>query len=70
MPTQVIEATSKRYKRIMLEGYGLCLLGLLLVVIAIYSDVNAFGWIMTLPILLIGLGVSFYGRSMAWWHHG
>lgn len=58
----LIEQTAKRWKRLLLIGVALCLLGLLLMM----TSLRGVGIVLA----IIGLGLVGYSRFNAWWRHG
>jgi hypothetical protein len=69
-PPQVIEKTSKRYKRIILAGYTIMLLGLVLCIVMMANETTTMTKTGIVLLLVLGLAVTAYGKGMAWWHHG
>jgi|TARA_B110000263_G_scaffold244669_1_gene253030 uncharacterized membrane protein len=70
-----IELTAKKYKKIMLIGVSLLIIGGLILIAAAALSNNSESAAIGVAILggfpfVVGIGLYFYARVGAWWNHG
>lgn len=65
---QVIEATSKKWKKVQIAGIIILIIGIFSCTAATKQADGSYGFGVSVP--WIGMAVYLYGRISAWWHHG
>jgi hypothetical protein len=76
---QLIEQTSKKWKKLQLIGGAVFFVGLILLGLCFKSAISTgqpnvgavkFGQAIGSLAVMAGLGIAGYGAAMAWWKHG
>jgi hypothetical protein len=67
--TYLVEQTDKKYKALQAAGGLVAVLGLIVFITALIVERQTAG-IVGFVVLVIGVAIHFWGRSLAWWHHG
>ena len=68
-PVQTIEQTAKRWKLLQLIGGAGIVLGVLVALLGIVTEVRPL-FVLALVIVTPASGIYLYGRMAAWWYHG